>query len=64
MPLQNMNIMLSNAKDGGYAVGAFNILDYNSTKAVVQAAAFSRMCSPQAEPRPMTCVSPTLARLT
>jgi len=38
MPLQNMNLMLYNAKDGGYAVGAFNILDYNSTKAVIQAA--------------------------
>jgi ketose-bisphosphate aldolase len=30
--------MLSRAKDGGYAVGAFNILDYNSTKAVILAA--------------------------
>jgi len=38
MPLQNMNLMLNKAKDGGYAVGAFNILDYNSTKAVIQAA--------------------------
>lgn len=33
-----MNLMLSKAKDGGYAVGAFNILDYNSTKAVILAA--------------------------
>jgi ketose-bisphosphate aldolase len=38
MPLQNMNLMLSKAKDGGYAVGAFNILDYNSTRAVIHAA--------------------------
>jgi len=38
MPLQNMNLMLCKAKDGSYAVGAFNILDYNSTKAVIQAA--------------------------
>ena len=38
MPLGNMSIMLSRAKDGDYAVGAFNILDYNSTKAVVLAA--------------------------
>ena len=33
-----MNLMLMKAKDGGYAVGAFNILDYNSTKAVILAA--------------------------
>lgn len=38
MPLENMKAMLSKAADEGYAVGAFNILDYNSTKAVVQAA--------------------------
>jgi len=38
MPLENMNVMLGKAKDAGYAVGAFNILDYNSTKAVIQAA--------------------------
>ena len=38
MPLENMNAMLSEAAKGGYAVGAFNILDYNSTKAVVRAA--------------------------
>ena len=30
--------MLDAAKKGGYAVGAFNILDYNSTKAVIEAA--------------------------
>lgn len=33
-----MNVMLGKAKDAGYAVGAFNILDYNSTKAVILAA--------------------------
>jgi len=38
MPLENMKAMLSKAAGKGYAVGAFNILDYNSTKAVVQAA--------------------------
>jgi tagatose 1,6-diphosphate aldolase GatY/KbaY len=38
MSLENMKAMLSKASDAGYAVGAFNILDYNSTKAVVEAA--------------------------
>lgn len=38
MPLENMKAMLSNAVKGGYAVGAFNILDYNSARAVVRAA--------------------------
>ncbi|MHC4188889.1 MAG: class II fructose-bisphosphate aldolase [Planctomycetota bacterium] len=38
MPLENMEVMLSKAAAEGYAVGAFNILDYNSTKAVIQAA--------------------------
>lgn len=38
MPLENMKTMLSKAAGEGYAIGAFNILDYNSTKAVVQAA--------------------------
>jgi ketose-bisphosphate aldolase len=38
MPLKNMKAMLAAAREGGYAVGAFNILDYNSTKAVVRAA--------------------------
>lgn len=38
MPLENMNVMLGKAAGAGYAVGAFNILDYNSTKAVVLAA--------------------------
>jgi ketose-bisphosphate aldolase len=38
MPLENMNAMLVKAAAGKYAVGAFNILDYNSAKAVVQAA--------------------------
>ncbi len=38
MPLENMKAMLSKAAAGKYAVGAFNILDYNSTKAVVRAA--------------------------
>jgi ketose-bisphosphate aldolase len=38
MPLENMKPMLAAAKKGGYAVGAFNILDFNSTKAVIEAA--------------------------
>ena len=38
MPLENMKAMLVAAKEGGYAVGAFNILDFNSTKAVIEAA--------------------------
>jgi ketose-bisphosphate aldolase len=38
MPLENMKAMLGKAAGSGYAVGAFNILDYNSTKAVVLAA--------------------------
>jgi ketose-bisphosphate aldolase len=38
MPLENMKAMLSAAQEGGYAVGAFNILDYTSTKAVIDAA--------------------------
>ncbi len=38
MPLENMKTMLAQAAADRYAVGAFNILDYNSTKAVVQAA--------------------------
>ena len=38
MPLENMKAMLGKAAGAGYAVGAFNILDYNSTKAVILAA--------------------------
>ncbi len=38
MPLENIKAMLKKASNSGYAVGAFNILDYNSTKAVVKAA--------------------------
>ena len=38
MPLENMRAMLAQARAQKYAVGAFNILDYNSTKAVVEAA--------------------------
>ena len=38
MPLENMTGMLNKAKELKYAVGAFNILDYNSMKAVVNAA--------------------------
>ncbi len=38
MALENMKKMLSKAAAGKYAVGAFNILDYNSAKAVVRAA--------------------------
>ncbi len=36
--LENMTEMLTDAKEHGYAVGAFNILDYNSMLAVVEAA--------------------------
>ena len=38
MATVNMRQMLQDAKDGKYAVGAFNILDYNSMRAVVDAA--------------------------
>ncbi len=38
MPLENTKEMLGAARRDGYAVGAFNILDYNSTKAVIEAA--------------------------
>jgi ketose-bisphosphate aldolase len=38
MNLINMKDMLKRARAGGYAVGAFNILDYTSMKAVVDAA--------------------------
>jgi len=38
MPLENMTSMLNLARAGQYAVGAFNILDYNSMLAVVRAA--------------------------
>lgn len=38
MPLENMRAVLAKAAAEKYAVGAFNILDYNSTKAVVRAA--------------------------
>ncbi len=38
MALENMKEMLQNAREKHYAVGAFNILNYNSTKAVVEAA--------------------------
>jgi len=38
MALVNMTDMLKKARDGGYAVGAFNILDYHSMKAVVESA--------------------------
>lgn len=38
MPIVNMDAMLKDAQQGGYAVGAFNVLDYASMKAVVQAA--------------------------
>ncbi len=38
MSLENMKAMLSKAAGEDYAVGAFNILDYNSTRAVVLAA--------------------------
>ncbi|MBN1480569.1 class II fructose-bisphosphate aldolase [candidate division KSB1 bacterium] len=38
MTLQSMTAMLKRAQKYAYAVGAFNILDYNSMKAVVDAA--------------------------
>ncbi|OHB72984.1 MAG: hypothetical protein A2Z25_06215 [Planctomycetes bacterium RBG_16_55_9] len=38
MAVVNMREMLKKARRGGYAVGAFNILDYNSMRAVVDAA--------------------------
>ncbi len=38
MALTSMKQMLNQAREEGYAVGAFNILDYNSMKAVVDAA--------------------------
>ncbi len=38
MPLKNMQSMLDKASKQKYGVGAFNILDYTSTKAVVLAA--------------------------
>lgn len=38
MSLQSMTAMLKRAQKYAYAVGAFNILDYNSMKAVVDAA--------------------------
>jgi ketose-bisphosphate aldolase len=44
MPVENMTTMLAKARAAGYAVGAFNILDYNSTKAVIEAA--EDVCSP------------------
>jgi fructose-bisphosphate aldolase, class II len=38
MPLVNMREMLQEARRGRYAVGAFNIVDYNSLRATVEAA--------------------------
>ncbi len=38
MPIVNLDAMLKQAQTGGYAVGAFNVLDYGSMKAVVRAA--------------------------
>ena len=38
MPLVNMKPLLRDAMDNGYAVAAFNLLDYGTTKAMVQAA--------------------------
>ncbi len=38
MPLLSMKPILEAARDGGYAVGAFNVVDYNSMRAVVRAA--------------------------
>ena len=38
MPIETMQSMLEKAQKGKYAVGAFNMVDYNSTLAVVRAA--------------------------
>jgi len=38
MSITNMEPILRAARDGGYAVGAFNVVDYNSMRAVVRAA--------------------------
>ena len=38
MAIVNMKEMLLDARKGKYAIGAFNILDYNSMKAVIEAA--------------------------
>ena len=38
MSCVNMNAVLPQARKQGYAVGAFNILDYASMRAVVEAA--------------------------
>jgi ketose-bisphosphate aldolase len=38
MPLVSMKPILAAARQAGYGVGAFNILDYNSARAVVRAA--------------------------
>lgn len=38
MPLVNMKPLLRDAMDNGYAVAAFNLVDYNTTKAMVKAA--------------------------
>ena len=38
MPLVSMKPMLAAARRAGYGIGAFNIVDYNSARAVVRAA--------------------------
>lgn len=38
MAIASMKEMLRDARDGGYGIGAFNILDFNSMKAVVETA--------------------------
>jgi len=38
MPLVNMKPLLRHAMDNGYAVAAFNLVDYSTTKAMVKAA--------------------------
>ena len=38
MPLVSMNRILATAAEEGYAVGAFNPVDYASMKAIVRAA--------------------------
>ena len=38
MPLVNMKPLLRDAMDNGYAVAAFNLVDYGTTKAMIKAA--------------------------
>ena len=42
MPLENPLSMLQAARKGGYCVGAFNLVDYLTTEAIVEAAEAKR----------------------